>query len=188
MSEPFDSKNTEDILKRLQKPTWEVKGEPMSKREGGKNPAEGKEGEMYICPKAGECPEFAGKEEGYKCKYGYPHERSKHNVCYMGGDLCPSYIPYVGKVPVEGVGVKRPEIDIKKLSVIYGEVLRLVDKRLQEKGNGIYASNHEALGIITEEYWELIEAVKDNDNYGIREELKDIAVGCLIALASKKES
>ena len=36
------------------------------------------------------------------------------------------------------MNIKRPEINMKYLSYEYGEVLRLIDKRLQEKGSGIY--------------------------------------------------
>jgi hypothetical protein len=33
------------------------------------------EPELWICPKAKECPEFAGTLTEYKCKYGFPHEQ-----------------------------------------------------------------------------------------------------------------
>jgi NTP pyrophosphatase (non-canonical NTP hydrolase) len=81
--------------------------------------------------------------------------------------------------------IKRPEINLQHLSHEYGEILRTMDIRLQEKGRGIYVSNHEALGIITEEYYELIEAVKSNEDINVRQELIDIAVACIIALGSK---
>jgi hypothetical protein len=41
MSEPFDSKSTEDILEGLQKPIWEIKEKPMESK--------GKEGEAKCC-------------------------------------------------------------------------------------------------------------------------------------------
>jgi len=40
------------------------------------------------------------------------------------------------------------------------------------------------LGIITEEYYEFVEAVYSNDFNEIREEMIDIAVGCLFGVAS----
>jgi NTP pyrophosphatase (non-canonical NTP hydrolase) len=55
--------------------------------------------------------------------------------------------------------------------------------RLKEKGKRTFASNHEILGIITEEYYELIEAVKNNDDNKIHDELLDIAVGCILGMA-----
>lgn len=55
--------------------------------------------------------------------------------------------------------------------------------RLQQKGYGTFTSSHEILGVITEEYHELIEAVKSNTLNEVKEELKDIAVGCIFAIA-----
>ncbi len=67
------------------------------------------------------------------------------------------------------------------------EALDLVRKkmvgRLEEKGRGTYASIHEVLGILAEEYYELTVAVKNNDQRNVVEELKDLAVGCLFGIA-----
>ncbi|MDY0188928.1 MAG: hypothetical protein RBR16_13510 [Syntrophus sp. (in: bacteria)] len=57
-------------------------------------------------------------------------------------------------------------------------------KRLREKGPGVFVSIHEMLGVITEEYWELIEAVKDNSGYRIQNELLDLGVAVLFSIAS----
>ena len=59
---------------------------------------------------------------------------------------------------------------------------RLYD-RLNQKGYGTFSSTHEVLGMITEEYYELIEAVKSNKMSDVKDELEDIAVGCLFAIA-----
>ena len=56
-------------------------------------------------------------------------------------------------------------------------------RRLKEKGQGTFASTHECLGIITEEYDELKEAIQANDNDWTRKELADIAVGCIFGIA-----
>lgn len=60
--------------------------------------------------------------------------------------------------------------------------------RLRKKGYGAYASKHEVLGILTEEFKELIDAVQSQPVVGgknsVREELLDIAVGCLFGIAS----
>ena len=66
------------------------------------------------------------------------------------------------------------------------DVVKALLKRLQQKGNSSYASNHEALGVITEEYFEYVDAVKNNDNQHVYEELVDIAVGCIFAVASMR--
>lgn len=52
-----------------------------------------------------------------------------------------------------------------------------------EKGDGIFVSAHESLGVIAEEYHELVEAVRDRR--GIEDELLDLAVACYLALACR---
>ena len=55
-------------------------------------------------------------------------------------------------------------------------------RRLNEKGYGIWLWDHETLGIITEEYHELIEAIHKRD--GVRNELLDLAVACIFGIVS----
>ena len=55
--------------------------------------------------------------------------------------------------------------------------------RLIEKGDGTAASYHEVLGFITEEYMELIDAVRKNNVREIKSELIDIAVACVFGVA-----
>ena len=59
-------------------------------------------------------------------------------------------------------------------------------RRTEQKGRYSYASNHEGLGLITEEFLEYVNAITSNDNEHIKSELVDIAVGCIFALASMK--
>jgi len=56
--------------------------------------------------------------------------------------------------------------------------------RLGEKGYGSFISEHETLGVITEEYDELIDAVRADDPAAVRKELMDIAVACVFGDAS----
>lgn len=52
--------------------------------------------------------------------------------------------------------------------------------RLREKGNHSLASSHEILGMITEEYHELIEAIKKNSHKAVLvNELLDLAVAAV---------
>lgn len=55
--------------------------------------------------------------------------------------------------------------------------------RLDEKGCGALLSRHEILGVITEEYIELIEAVKFKSLTEVKAELRDMAVGCIFGIA-----
>lgn len=58
--------------------------------------------------------------------------------------------------------------------------------RIKKHGNGSFASSHEILGIITEEYDELKDAVRANDRDAIIHELLDIAVPAVFAVACLK--
>lgn len=65
------------------------------------------------------------------------------------------------------------------------EVLtRNVGKRMEQHGRGSFVSAHESLGVITEEYQELVTAVKSNDPMDIAQELMDVAVGAIFGAAS----
>lgn len=57
-------------------------------------------------------------------------------------------------------------------------------RRTEKHGVFSYIGPHEALGIITEEYQELIAAVHGNNRVQTKAELIDIAVACIFALAS----
>ncbi len=62
-------------------------------------------------------------------------------------------------------------------------VVRKLEYRLKQKGYGTLKSKHEVLGIITEEYNELIQAITNNDDDNFEEELLDIAVACVFGFA-----
>lgn len=53
----------------------------------------------------------------------------------------------------------------------------------QSKGLAAFASIHEILGIVTEEYGELIDAIHKNSKELTREELLDIVVACVFGVA-----
>jgi len=64
-----------------------------------------------------------------------------------------------------------------------------LDKRLEEKGCGALLSRHEILGVLTEEYTEIIEAAHSklpNSNNELISELIDLAVCCLFGIACIK--
>jgi NTP pyrophosphatase (non-canonical NTP hydrolase) len=64
------------------------------------------------------------------------------------------------------------------------ELTREINRRLKEKGDGTFVSSHEVLGVVTEEYHEMLDAVHDNDLKQMRKELLDIAVPCIIGVIS----
>jgi NTP pyrophosphatase (non-canonical NTP hydrolase) len=66
------------------------------------------------------------------------------------------------------------------------ELKKNIKKRLEEKGNGSFASSHEILGIITEEYQELIQEITKHGEWkrvNVVNELMDIAVACVFGAA-----
>jgi len=70
-----------------------------------------------------------------------------------------------------------------ELMVILKGALR---RRLKEKGNGIFISSHEALGSVTEEYNELVDAVTKNDPVNFMEECLDVAVAAFFSYVSMR--
>jgi len=56
--------------------------------------------------------------------------------------------------------------------------------RLNQKGTGTFASSHEVLGVVCEEFRELEDAVQGKEGLGnIKDELLDIAVACVFGAA-----
>lgn len=59
-------------------------------------------------------------------------------------------------------------------------------KRLDQKGYGISVSTHEIVGILEEEMREVWGALRENNNEELYQELLDVAVACLLGMASLK--
>lgn len=83
--------------------------------------------------------------------------------------------------------MERPQLSDAVLLKAVEAMTVAMGRKIERHGRGAYMGNHEALGIITEEYYELIGAVQSNDPVNIAEETMDVAVGCLFALASQME-
>lgn len=67
-----------------------------------------------------------------------------------------------------------------------------LNKRIGEKGSGAFVGKHEILGIITEEYHELVEVIKNDTNQEeFSNELMDIIIAAIwgyISLTKIKDS
>lgn len=59
----------------------------------------------------------------------------------------------------------------------------MLEHRIDQKGEYSYSSIHEILGIITEEFDELKDAVQNNNHDEVYNELLDLAVGCAFGIA-----
>ncbi len=68
------------------------------------------------------------------------------------------------------------------------QVVCRLRERLVQKGRGTFASQHEILGIIAEEYHEFVAAIHDDNVHGITSELEDIAVAAIFGLACIAEN
>lgn len=64
-------------------------------------------------------------------------------------------------------------------------VTHQVGRRLEKHGRGAFISKHETFGIVSEEYHELIDELRnDTDLTRFAEELMDVAVACVLGVAS----
>lgn len=80
--------------------------------------------------------------------------------------------------------MNRKIISNGSIEQIFNEEKNYLLDRLKQKGNHVLVSSHEMLGIITEEYHELIEAIQSNKLSDINKELSDLAVAVLLARIS----
>ena len=80
--------------------------------------------------------------------------------------------------------MKRPEVTDESLLEAINQATIAIGRRIEQKGRGAFVSSHEALGVIAEEYHELIDAVKNNDPMDVANESLDVAVGCIFTVAS----
>jgi hypothetical protein len=79
--------------------------------------------------------------------------------------------------------MERVQITKESLDAAFTRLKGRLYARLNEKGHGTFASRHEALGVLQEEWTELNDAdcVKDPEHW--HHEIEDIAVGCLFTMA-----
>lgn len=79
--------------------------------------------------------------------------------------------------------LKRKIVPNTKIDLAIDQVIQKLDFRLKEKGKGTFASRHEIQGSITEEYHELVDALRGNNSEEYKQELIDIAVGAIFGIA-----
>lgn len=77
----------------------------------------------------------------------------------------------------------RKQISIQECCAAINAIMQKMEARLEEKGYGSFTSIHEVLGMLTEEYQEIIDAVHLNDWDELDKELLDLAVGAIFSLA-----
>ena len=102
-------------------------------------------------------------------------EKNRNLMIAVAGKILPVLTP-----------ITRPQISADEINLTITQVQRKVRDRLDEKGRGIFVSRHEMLGIITEEYLELIVAVETGSMANLKDELVDITVAGIVSIASLK--
>lgn len=83
--------------------------------------------------------------------------------------------------------LNRVPVQEETVSTVCAYIKNEVHGQMLGKGPGAFVGDHEALGAITEEYHELVEAVRSNNGRNITHELTDLAAACVFALASRIE-
>lgn len=98
--------------------------------------------------------------------------------------------PVTLRIPVQHRTNGKPENDPMALTdKILADLAKLMDRASER--HGPIASNMETLGVITEEYHEVIGAVHRGESWAIRAELFDLAVAALrgvVAIDQRKET
>lgn len=78
----------------------------------------------------------------------------------------------------------RPSVEQIIIESAICDVRHAIQRAVDNHGRGACASTHETLGIVTEEYYELIKAVHHGPESGVESELLDIAAACVFGIAS----
>ena len=78
----------------------------------------------------------------------------------------------------------RNRISIEEVDIALETIRDKILEKLEEKGPHALVSIHEILGVVAEEYDELIDAVRSNDHKAVMSECEDIAVGAIFGLMS----
>ncbi len=60
----------------------------------------------------------------------------------------------------------------------------MLTRRLSTKGSHSLLSRHEILGVVGEEFHELVHTVKEGNKEDVADELIDLAVACIVGMAS----
>jgi len=79
---------------------------------------------------------------------------------------------------------RRPKVNVDDIALVFKETRDKLNQRLNEKGNGIFVSSHECFGILQEEVNEYLDTIQANDKVEQYNELMDVAVAAMFAMAS----
>lgn len=77
----------------------------------------------------------------------------------------------------------RPQVEPMWVDMAQQKIRQKLEVRLEKKGHGSFSSKHEILGMMSEEYLELVLAVHSKEPGKLEEELLDLGVGAQFGLA-----
>lgn len=80
--------------------------------------------------------------------------------------------------------MSRVDVTTTQIAEIVERFERELRLRIEAKGRGLFYSPHEGLGVVTEEYYELVEAVREGA--GVVDEAVDLSVAALWAAVSER--
>ena len=72
--------------------------------------------------------------------------------------------------------MKRDNVEQREIDAVLEAVKQSLLRRLDQHGWGKFVGPHEALGVLTEEWKECIDAAQDNNNTELAKEMLDIAI------------
>jgi NTP pyrophosphatase (non-canonical NTP hydrolase) len=78
----------------------------------------------------------------------------------------------------------RPKVDPKCLQAVYDLLDQRLKKKMEKHKGDSYASRAEIYGLLSEEVYELLKAMHENDGKNFKDELLDIALICVFGHAS----
>lgn len=78
----------------------------------------------------------------------------------------------------------KPKVSKQTIKQTFALLQEELQKRLEQKGDGIFVTPHETLGVVTEEYFELVEAIRTNDDEETVKELFDLTVASFFGVIS----
>lgn len=77
----------------------------------------------------------------------------------------------------------RTQITDEEIESAMKVIKEALTKKLMQHGNGTFASTHEIYGVVAEEFDELGDALRSNNEEEFANELIDVAVGAIFGVA-----
>lgn len=79
--------------------------------------------------------------------------------------------------------MEREKISDSCIGWATGNIMSMLEFRIEEKGLGSLVSLNELHGMVDQEVWKLKKALHERDELSIISELHDLAVACIFAIA-----